>query len=65
MKKSQLRNIIKEEIDLMVAFNEGEKVSEAFNNLMSHLNTAQSVRLSPEAMEALEIVKNEINNLPK
>lgn len=56
---------IKEEIDLMIAFNEGEKVSEAFNTLMSHLNTAQSVRLSPEAMEALEIVKNEINNLPK
>ena len=47
----------------MIAFKEGEKVSETFNTLMSHLNNAQSVRLSTEAMNALEIVKNEIENV--
>ena len=54
------------EIDSMILFTENGKIVEAFNKLMSHINSAQQKnKLSPNAMKALEIVKEEINKLPR
>ena len=54
------------EIDSMIAFTENRKIVEAFDKLMSHINSAQQKnKLSPNAMKALEVAKEEIDKLPK
>ena len=54
------------ELDSMIVFTENRKIVEAFDELMSQLNSAQQKnKLSPNAMKALEVAKEEIDKLPK
>ena len=67
MKKDRLQELAGlNEIDSMIAFTENRKIVEAFDKLMSHINSAQQKnKLSPNAMKALEVAKEEIDKLPK
>jgi len=66
MKKSDLKELIREEIDSMIVFNENRKIVEAFNTLVSHLNTSQQKnKLSSDAIQALSVVRDEIYKLPR
>ena len=66
MKKSDLKELIREEIDSMIVFNENRKIVEAFDTLVSHLSTSQQKnKLSSDAIQALSVVRDEIYKLPR
>ena len=46
MKKSDLKQLIKEEI--MISFQEGRKIKDSFKKLISDINSSQFVKLSQE-----------------
>jgi hypothetical protein len=61
MKKSDLKQLIKEEI--MISFQEGRKIKDSFKKLISDINSSQFVKLSQESLNALKSVGDEIEKL--
>jgi gas vesicle protein len=61
MKKSDLKQLIKEEI--MISFQEGRKIKDSFKKLISDINSSQFVKLSQESLDALKSVGDEIEKL--
>jgi len=61
MKHSELKQLIREEI--MIAYQEGRKIKDSFNKLLSDINSAQFIKLSERSMNALENIRKEIEQL--
>jgi len=59
--ESNRENLLAE--DMMIYFQEGRKIKDSFNRLLSDIGSSQFVKLSQKSLNALENIGREINKL--